>query len=104
MTTGDQGAASAVPAPHFRTDDLALASALHAEDFALKSVEAVGRKAFFVFCWSEDIDDFVADFHDGQLAVEPRSLLQAARHCRNKMFSALDGNKARSRTDRRNGQ
>lgn len=105
MREGTQGRASALPAPHFRTDDLALAAALHAETdgggercYPLLRVEAVGRKAFFIFASTGEIVAFIEDYHDGGVEVEPRRLLQAAAHCRNLMFEALDA--ARPRHDR----
>lgn len=97
MQEGTQGAAAAAPAPHFRTDDLALAAALHAEGFRLLAVEAVGRKAFFIFNSEGEMVAFVEDYHDGGVEVEPRRLLQAAAHCRNKMFDALDAARPRTR-------
>lgn len=102
MTSGDQGVAPATPAPHFRTDDLALAACLHVEECELVSVEAVRGKAFFIFAWCEELDDCVDAYHDGVLSVEPRSLIKATRHMRNKMFTALDGD--RPRRSRNNGK
>lgn len=98
MREGTTGRASALPTPHFRTDDLALAATLHAEGFSLLTVEAVGRKAFFIFVSEGEIIALIEDYHDGGVEVEPRRLLQAAAHCRNKMFDALDA--ARPRQDR----
>lgn len=96
MQDGNLGAASAAPVPpHFRTDDLALAAALHAEGFSLVSVETVGKKAYFIFVSERDIVVFVEDYHDGNVEVEPRRLLQAAAHCRNIMFAALDAARPR---------
>lgn len=83
----------------FRTDDLALAATLHLEEFALVTVEARGRKAFFIFEYADGLDAVVDDYHDGVHEVEPRRFAQATKHCRNKMFDALD--RARSNNNGR---
>lgn len=74
--------------PRFRTDDLALAAVLHLEEYRF-SVEAVGRKAFFIFESCDDLQEVVADYHDGVHQCEPRSLAQAFGHCRKVMYDAL---------------
>jgi hypothetical protein len=78
-----------------RTDDLALAAFLHTEEYRF-SVEARGRKAFFIFPFVDGLYEAADDYRDGVGQVEPRRFAQATGHCRKLMFEALG-------IDRRNG-
>lgn len=78
-----------------RTEDLALAAFLHTEEYRF-SVEARGRKAYFIFPFVAGLYEAADDYRDGVAQVEPRSLIQATGHCRKLMYEALG-------IDRRNG-
>jgi hypothetical protein len=79
-----------------RTDDLALAAFLHVEEYRF-SVEARGRKAFFIFPFADGLYESADDYRDGVAEVEPRRMVQATGHCRKMMYEAL------GRDPRRNG-
>jgi hypothetical protein len=72
----------------FRTDDLAMAAFLHCEGYVF-TVEALGRKAWFIFAPVDGLETCVDDYRDGVAEVEPRTFAQATGHCRRKMYDAL---------------
>jgi hypothetical protein len=72
----------------FRTDDLAMAAFLHTEGYTF-TVEAFGRKGWFIFRAVDGLEACVDDYRDGVAEVEPRTFAQATGHCRKVLYDAL---------------
>lgn len=73
----------------FRTGDLALATTLRVHGHEHRGMELEGQNAVWVFDFTSGVRALVSQYHDGEVAVEPREYNKCLRKTRQQMFGFL---------------
>lgn len=70
------------PSKEFRTPDLYLSTALRALGFPILRVENNGKRAFFVFLQTEELDAGITSFFNRELSFEPLFIFETWKNLR----------------------
>jgi len=81
----------------YKTRDIYLSASLKACSIPLIRVESHEGKGFFIFKYSPKIEDIIADYHNGELKIDARTLFNVWKDLKSLAFSVTnnqyEGNK-----------
>lgn len=73
----------------FQTRDIYLATVIKQSGIPIIRVENNGRQGIFVFKASEEIDDLITKYFNGELRTDPRSLFEVWKSLKSMAYTAI---------------